>query len=409
MSDFREPLASILRPKNLDEFIGQDHLVGEGKPLSAMIALGAPFSLIFWGPPGVGKTTLAKIIARETGRSFIELSAVSASKADIKKVLDRTQEQKTLMESYQAPVLFLDEIHRFNKAQQDFLLPSVESGQIVLIGATTENPSFEVIPPLLSRMRVFVLNPLKDEELSLIIKKALKLLKIKKIAKASEEFLLNYADGDARKLLTIIDNAYALYGNLKLSSLKNALQSKQILYDKKGEEHYNIISAFIKSLRASDVDAALYYLARMVKAGEDPKFIARRMVIFASEDVGMAQPTALVVANEVFEAVMKIGYPEAQISLAHGVTYLALAKKDRSAYDAYFSALADVEKFGNLAIPLKLRNAPTQLMKNLKYGEGYSKYKPGKNEKEESYLPEKIKGKKYYRGKISKLKAKNKK
>ncbi len=396
MSDFNEPLASLLRPKNLAEFVGQSQLVGEGKPLSTMIAMGSPFSLIFWGPPGVGKTTLAKIIARETGRSFIELSAVSASKADVKKVLDQSKEQKSLLESYQAPVLFLDEIHRFNKAQQDFLLPSVESGQIILIGATTENPSFEVIAPLLSRMRVFVLQPLTAEDLIAITNRALKVLKIKKIAQASQEFLLNYADGDARRLLTIIDNAYALYGNLKLSSLKNALQSKQILYDKKGEEHYNIISAFIKSLRASDVDAALYYLARMVKAGEDPKFIARRMVIFASEDVGMAQPTALVVANEVFDAVMKIGYPEAQISLAHGVAYLALAKKDRRAYDAYFAALDDVEKYGSLAIPLKLRNAPTQLMKDLNYGKDYQMYKPGKDKKLESYLPEKLRGKKYY-------------
>lgn len=399
MSDFSEPLASILRPKNLEEFVGQSHLVGPGKPLSTMIALGSPFSLIFWGPPGVGKTTLAKIIARETGRSFIELSAVSANKADVKKVLDQTKEQKSLLESYQAPVLFLDEIHRFNKAQQDFLLPSVESGQIILIGASTENPSFEVIAPLLSRMRVFVLHALRDQDLLAIIQRALKRLKIKKIAKESQEFLINYADGDARRLLTIIDNAYALYGNLKLASLKNALQSKQILYDKKGEEHYNIISAFIKSLRASDVDAALYYLARMVKAGEDPKFIARRMVIFASEDVGMAQPTALVVANEVFEAVMKVGYPEAQISLAHGVVYLALAKKDRSAYNAYFQALADVEKYGSLEIPLKLRNAPTKLMKELKYGKDYQMYKPGKDEKMESYLPDKIQGKKYYQSK----------
>lgn len=396
MSDFNEPLASLLRPKNLAEFIGQSQLVGEGKPLSTMIAIGSPFSLIFWGPPGVGKTTLAKIIARETGRSFIELSAVSASKADVKKVLDQSKEQKSLLESYQAPVLFLDEIHRFNKAQQDFLLPSVESGQIILIGASTENPSFEVIAPLLSRMRVFVLQPLTAEDLIAITNRALKVLKIKKIAQASQEFLLNYADGDARRLLTIIDNAYALYGNLKLASLKNALQSKQILYDKKGEEHYNIISAFIKSLRASDVDAALYYLARMVKAGEDPKFIARRMVIFASEDVGMAQPTALVVANEVFDAVMKIGYPEAQINLAHGVVYLALAKKDRRAYDAYFRALDDVEKYGSLAIPLKLRNAPTQLMKDLNYGKDYQMYKPGKDKKLESYLPEKLRGKKYY-------------
>ena len=397
MPSFSEPLAAMLRPQNLDEFIGQSHLVGEGKPLSAMIALGAPFSLVFWGPPWVGKTTFARIIARETGRSFIELSAVSAGKADSKKVIDQAREQKGLLESYQAPVLFIDEIHRFNKAQQDFLLPAVEAGEIILIGATTENPSFEVISPLLSRMRVFVLQALSNTELIEVIKRALKLLQIKKIAKNSQEFLLNFADGDARKLLTVMDNAYALYGDLKIESLKNALQSRQIMYDKKGEEHYNTISAFIKSMRASDVDSALYYLARMVKAGEDPKFIARRMVIFASEDVGMAQPTDLVVANEVFEAVMKIGYPEAQISLAHGVTYLALAKKDRSAYDAYFKALADVEKHGNLPIPLKLRNAPTDLMKELNYGAGYQMYQSGKDKKPESYLPDQLKGKKYYR------------
>jgi putative ATPase len=299
------------------------------------------------------------------------------------------------LDDYQSPILFVDEIHRFNKAQQDFLLPYVEEGVIILIGATTENPSFEVISPLLSRTRVFVLKALTETELKKVIKSAVKELKKQnkelKVKKKAEEFLLNYADGDARKLLTMMDNAFALYGDLELESLKNALQSKHLSYDKKGANHYDTISAYIKSMRAGDVDAALYYLARMVKAGEDPKFIARRMVIFASEDVGLAVPTALVVANEVFEAVMKIGYPEAQINLAHGTAYLASCKKDRRAYDAYFAALADVEQYGNLEIPLKVRNAETKLMKKLGYGKDYKMYP----EKGESYLPDKLKSKKY--------------
>ena len=395
MSDFKQPLAAQLRPSQLADFIGQAHLVGEGKPISSMIALAAPFSLIFWGPPGVGKTTLAKIIARETGRDFVELSAVSASKADLRKIIDQSHQQRGLMDNYLAPVVFLDEIHRFNKAQQDFLLPSVETGDIILIGATTENPSFEVIAPLLSRMRVFVLEALNDEELELILAKALKSLGVKRIAKASREFALNFANGDARQLLTLLDNTYALYGNLQLASLKKALQSKYLNYDRQGEEHYNTISAFIKSMRASDVDAALYYLARMVKAGEDPLFIARRMAIFASEDV--ASPTALVVANAVFQACQQIGYPECQENLAAGTVYLAQAKKDRRAYDAYMQALADVEAYGNLPVPMKLRNAPTKLMKDIGYGRGYSKYKKRADDPAESDLPDKLKGKKYYR------------
>jgi len=382
-----QPLAAQLRPKNLDEFIGQDHLVGDNKPLRKVIENKQIFSMIFWGPPGVGKTTLAKIIARENGRDFYELSAVSAGKKDVREIIQQAEaKQHDLLSSYQAPILFLDEIHRFNKAQQDYLLPYVETGTLILIGATTENPSFEVISALLSRTRVFVLKKLSEEELLEIIKKTKE-----KIEKKAKDWLVKYASGDARKLLTILDNTLLLYGDLKLESLKNTLQSQHLNYDKKGEEHYDTISAFIKSMRASNTDGALYYLARMVHGGEDPKFIARRMVIFASEDIGLAQPTALVVANAVFEAVTKVGYPEAQINLAHGVAYLANCKKDRSAYDAYFQALRDVEAMGNLPIPLELRNAPTKLMKELNYGKGYEMYP----DKKKSLLPEILKDKKY--------------
>jgi len=292
----------------------------------------------------------------------------------------------------QQTILFLDEIHRFNKLQQDYLLPFVETGPLTLIGATTENPSFTVISPLLSRCQVFVLESLTKADLKKVLRRGLKTLSHTRyvIDKKAEEFLLEFANGDCRQLLNLLEATHKLYHRITVVNLKNALQSKFLRYDRAGEEHFNTISAFIKSLRASDVDAALYYLARMVDSGEDPLFIARRMVVFASEDIGMAQPTALVVANDVFRACETIGLPECQENLAHGVVYLSLAKKNRSAYDAYMKALADVKQYGNLAIPLEIRNPVTKLMKNLGYGAGYEKYP------KTSLLPDKLKAKKYY-------------
>jgi putative ATPase len=382
-----QPLATLLRPKNLDEFIGQSHLVGPNKPLRLAIENHQIFSMIFWGPPGVGKTTLARIIAKEAQAEIFELSAVSAGKDDIRKIIGQIGPGSP---SLYKKILFLDEIHRFNKAQQDFLLPYVESGVLTLIGATTENPSFEVISPLLSRCRVFVLSELSDVEIGEIINNAAKVLKTK-ITKDAREWLVQMANGDARQALTMIDNAFTLYDKLTKETLINTLQNKFLRFDKKGEEYYNTISAFIKSMRASNVDAALYYLARMITAGEDPKFIARRMVVFASEDIGIANSSALMLANEVFKTCETIGYPECRENLAHGVVYLAKSPKDRSAYNAYLAALKDVEDFGNLPIPLNLRNAETKLMKNIGYGKDYEMYS------KESLLPDKIKDKKYFK------------
>ncbi len=393
-----EPLANKIRPTSLDTYIGQEHLVGKDKPLRLAIENKHLFSFILWGPPGVGKTTLARIYAKAVNAEYHELSAVSAGKDDIRAITDKPSMLG------QPKILFLDEIHRFNKAQQDFLLPFVEKGQLTLIGATTENPSFEVIPALLSRCRVFVLNELADEEIKKVIDSS-----GLKLDKKAKEWLISMANGDARQALTMLDNCRELYGEITLDNLKNTLQSKFLRYDKAGEEHYNTISAFIKSMRASQANAALYYLARMVEAGEDPLFIARRMVVFASEDIGLAQPTALVVANAVFEACEKIGYPECAINLAHGVSYLANCKKDRSSYDAYFMAVEDVKKFGNLPVPMQIRNASTKLMKDLGYGKDYEKYpsRPSSPLSEEGtgegdltnnnndFLPEKLKGKKY--------------
>lgn len=391
---YQGPLAVRIRPKNLDEFIGQSHLVGIGKPLRLVIENKNIFSMIFWGPPGVGKTTLARILAKEINAEIHELSAVSAGKDDIKKIINNNSP------SLIKKILFLDEIHRFNKAQQDFLLPYVESGALILIGATTENPSFEIISPLLSRCRVFVLKEFTNEEMEQIINRTIEKIspfrqrgiKGDLIKKDARDWLIQLANGDARSAITMIDNAYTLYNKLTIDTLKATLQNTFLRFDKKGEQHYDTISAFIKSMRASNVDAALYYLARMVEGGEDPKFIARRMVVFASEDIGIANSSALMLANEVFRACETIGYPECAINLAHGVTYLAKSPKNRSCYDALRSVQSDVKEFGNLPIPLNLRNAPTKLMKELGYGKGYEQYP----DKSVSLLPDKLKNKKYF-------------
>ena len=376
-----QPLADLLRPTSLNTYIGQTHLVGKDAPLRRAIETKTLHSMIFWGPPGCGKTTLAKIIADAIDADFHYLSAVSAKKDDIRAIVDHADPARRT-------ILFLDEIHRFSKAQQDYLLPYVENGVLTLIGATTENPSFEVIGPLQSRCQVYVLKGLTEDDIKTIIKSGAKTLKVK-VDKDAEEFLATFANGDGRKALNVLETAASLYKKISLDNLKSTLQSPYLRYDQAGDEHYDTISAFIKSMRASQTDAAIYYLARMVSAGEDPIFIARRMVIFASEDIGLAVPTALVVANSVFRAVETIGYPECAISLAHGVAYLCECKKSRASHDALRSAQEDVTKYGNLPIPMKIRNAPTKLMKELDYGKGYSKYD------DTSYLPDKIKNKKY--------------
>ena len=376
-----QPLASRIRPQTLDEFVGQAHLTGPGKPLRTAIEKKYVFSFILWGPPGVGKTTLARIYAKAINADFHELSAVSAGKDDIRKIVEKTE---NLSIEQKPTILFLDEIHRFNKAQQDFLLPCVESGQLTLIGATTENPSFEIIAPLLSRCQVFILKELTPDDMNAIIDRTQL-----SVDNQAREWLIAMANGDARQALSLLENTAKLYKKITKENLESTLQNSFLRYDKKGEEHYNTISAFIKSMRASQPDAALYYLARMVESGEDPKFIARRMVIFASEDIGLEDPQALTIANAVFRAVEIIGYPECAINLAHGVCYLAQAPKSKASYYAYFEAVDDVKKYGNLPIPMNIRNAPTKLMKDIGYGKGYEKYT------KESLLPEKIQGKKY--------------
>jgi putative ATPase len=384
------PLAERLRPEHLSDIVGQEHLVGAGQIIHEMIEHQQPTSLILWGPPGSGKTTLARIIARETGAEFVELSAVTAGKADVVKVIDHAGQNRRLG---MRTILFVDEIHRFNKAQQDAFLPHVEDGTIILIGATTENPSFEVINPLLSRSRVLVLEPLSKEEIAAIIKKAAKTEKLtaKQLPKASIDLLAELSGGDARVALGNLELAGQLSDGKPITPqiVETAAQSKVPGYDKKGESHYNVISAFIKSMRGSDATAALYYMARMLQAGEDPKFIARRMVIFASEDIGMAAPAALNLAVSTFQAVERIGMPEAQYNLFHCATVMAKAPKSREVANAMSSALSAAQQYPDLPVPLQLRNAPTKLMKDLGYGKG-TKWEAGfKHPK--GFLPDELK------------------
>lgn len=371
-----KPLAERLRPTSLDDYIGQKHLVGEGAVLRRMIDSGHIASFILWGPPGVGKTTLAKIVAQRLDTTFYTLSAVNSGVKDVREVIERASGGRFF--SNQSPILFIDEIHRFSKSQQDSLLSAVETGTITLIGATTENPSFEVIRPLLSRCQVYVLKSLEKSDLEELLHRALTqdvVLKERQIEVKETEALFRYSGGDARKLLGILDLVISASPDGPLvidnETITLRLQQNPLAYDKQGEMHYDIISAFIKSIRGSDPDAALYWLARMIEGGEDPKFIARRLVISAAEDIGLANPNALLLANAAFDAVSKIGWPEGRIPLAEATVYLATSPKSNSAYAAINSALELVRRTGNLPVPLPLRNAPTQLMAELGYHDGY--------------------------------------
>jgi len=392
-----------MRPKSLDEYIGQKHLVGEGAVLRKMIDSGRVPSFLLWGPPGVGKTTLAQIIANTLDTPFYTLSAINSGVKDVREVIETAKRNNNMFDT-RTPILFIDEIHRFSKSQQDSLLGAVETGIITLIGATTENPSFEVIRPLLSRCQVYVLKSLDKDDLLTLLSRALSediILKDKNIDIKETDALLRFSGGDARKLLNILDLVISADENEKIvitdEIVTERLQENPAAYDKGGEMHYDIISAFIKSIRGSDPDAAIYWLARMVAGGEDPKFIARRLVISAAEDIGLANPNALLLANACFDALQKIGWPEGRIILAETTVYLATSPKSNSAYMSIDAALALVEKTGNLPVPLHLRNAPTKLMKELDYGKDYKYAHSFKdNFIDQEYLPNEIKNARFW-------------
>ena len=408
------PLAERMRPREFADFVGQDEIVGPDRPLRKAIESDRLSSVIFWGPPGSGKTTLAHLIARHTKAHFVAFSAVTGGIPELREIIKSAEHRLALQQ--QKTVLFVDEIHRFNKAQQDAFLPHVERGTVILVGATTENPSFEVISPLLSRSILIVLKPLSDEALGQILDRALTdsevgLGQLKaRLSPEVRQRLVVFGNGDARALLTavefVVTQAPVGADGTRLiddALLTAALNKKALRYDKSGEEHYNVISAYIKSLRDSDPNGALYWLARMLESGEDPKFIARRMVIFASEDIGNADPMGLVVASAVAQAVQFVGLPEAQINLAHGTTFLASRPKDNASYVGLLEALEDAKAHGNLGVPLHLRNAVTSLMKGLGYGQGYRYAHDDPQAKaEQTHLPEPLKGRQYYRPKSQK-------
>src|SRR3989344_317307 len=394
------PLAERLRPNKLDEFVGQENLVGRGKPIRRMLETGNIHSMIFWGPPGSGKTTLARLIAHYTKALFVPFSAVTSGVAEVRKMISEADQRKKFFQ--QNTILFIDEIHRFNKAQQDAFLPAVEQGVITLIGATTENPGFEVNAPLISRSHVYVLSALSDDDIVTIAKRATARYKKITFEPDALKHIIKTANGDARTAINAIELSSSISKNITLKVAEEAVQRKAIYYDKKGDWHYDTISAFIKSMRGSNPDATLHYLARMIKAGEDPIFIARRMVIFASEDIGNAQPTALVVATSAMQACHMIGWPEASLILAQAATYLATAKKSLSSSMGIWNALSDIDEENLDPIPLHLRNPENKVMKSLGYGRGHVRYpwmveKQSGKKVEQEYLPKNLKGRKYYK------------
>lgn len=397
-----KPLAERLRPQTLDDYLSQQHLIGPKGALRQQIQQGIIPSMIFWGPPGVGKTTLANIIATTSDRPFFTLSAISSGVKDVREVIEKAKKSDGLFTT-KNPILFIDEIHRFSKSQQDSLLGAVEKGWVTLIGATTENPSFEVISALLSRCQVYILKPFSKEDLVALLERAMredKIIAAKNIKLKETEALLRLSGGDARKLLNIFELLVtSSEGNLEITNdlVFSRVQQNTVLYDKTGEQHYDIISAFIKSIRGSDPNAAVYWLARMIEGGEDVKFIARRLLILASEDIGNANPTALVIANSTFQAVTTIGFPEARIVLSQCVTYLATSPKSNAAYMAINQAQSAVKKTGNLSVPLSIRNAPTKLMKDIGYGKDYKyAHNHENNFVEAEFLPDEIKNTKFY-------------